>query len=106
MDGPIGAPRHVTVTGQIHLFRKLNIPGFVGWTIQISFSWCWIAFRRQEILIVGHIKKRRLSPLSEIIPAGNRLRRGLGATERGQKQSGENCDDGDGHQQFDQCECT
>ena len=56
--------------------------------------------------MIRRIKVRCRSPLPQVVPAGDRLRRGAGAAERGQHQGGENCDDTNGHQQFDQGECA
>ena len=106
MNGPIGAPRHVTVTGQIHLFRKLDVPTLVSWIEQIAFERSRFAFRRQEILMVRRERVCRQAPLPEIVPAGDCLRRGPGVAEHGQHQGGKNCDDSDDHQQFDQGKCA
>ena len=55
---------------------------------------------------LSKVKGALRCPTAEIVPAGDRLGRGAGAAEHGQNQGGKNCDDTDGHQQFDQCKCA
>ncbi len=76
IDVRIRSPRQFVIGWQMQRAWQINIPSLV------DGSAIWRAVFRQEIIIVRHKKERRLSPLPEIVPAGNRLRRGLGATDR------------------------
>jgi hypothetical protein len=96
------APRHVMIPGQVDHLRQLNIPTGVGGRI------CRIrrTFRRQKILIIRGVKLHCHAPLFEIVQTGRRLGLGLGLAEHGQKHRRQNGDDGNYHQQFNQCECA
>jgi hypothetical protein len=94
----IRPPRHVRIARQAQFQRQLDIPAHV----RVRRRRVRRAFRRQKILVIRCVKMRRQSPLLEIVPAGNRLRRRLGAIQGRQKHRCQNRDDRDHNQQLDQ----
>ena len=57
-----------------------------------------------RLAFVGEIHPIGQSNFLQIVHATDGLRFGLGLRQRGQEQCGEDCNDGDNHQQFDQRE--
>jgi hypothetical protein len=58
---------------------------------------------RQRVLIVAFVERTPDAELFEFGEANRRSRPRSGLTQRGQQQAGQYRDDGDDHQQFDQC---
>ena len=61
---------------------------------------------RNPILVIRRVHVSGHPQVAQVIEALNRLGSGLGATERGQEQAGQDRNDGDHNQEFNECEAA
>jgi hypothetical protein len=61
--------------------------------------------RREASFVLAGVHFKRQAELAQIVDAGDAAALFLGHAQDGQEHGGEDPDDGDHHQQFDECEC-
>ena len=92
----VRAPGHFLVRLDVHKHRKYNVPRPIG-----GYP-IWRSFRREEIVVIGHIKLHCQRPLLQIVSTDDRLRASFRLGNRRQQQAGKDRHNCDHYQQLDQ----